>query len=108
MQLMVYAPYGRTGIYMIQEYCRLLGVDATEEELRDLGMMIGALSADHPIAGVVNQAKDFRNPDALADALLHPQDRATPCRSFTPGSSVAACHSGAGSTRLPSGRNAGQ
>jgi 2-polyprenyl-3-methyl-5-hydroxy-6-metoxy-1,4-benzoquinol methylase len=76
MQLMVYAPYGRAGIYMIQEYCRLLMVDATEEELRDLGMTIGALSSDHPIAGVVKQAKDFRNSDALADALLHPQDRA--------------------------------
>jgi hypothetical protein len=25
---------------------------------------------------VARQAKDFRNPDALADALLHPQDRA--------------------------------
>jgi len=25
---------------------------------------------------VAMQAKDFRNPDALADALLHPQDRA--------------------------------
>ena len=37
---------------------------------------MGALSADHPIAGVVRRAKDFRDPDALADALLHPQDRA--------------------------------
>src|SRR5215469_10553692 len=27
MQLMVYAAYGRAGIYMMQEYCRLLGVD---------------------------------------------------------------------------------
>jgi SAM-dependent methyltransferase len=76
MHLMVYAPYGRAGIYMIQEYCRLLGVGATEGELRDLSRMIGVLSADHPIAGVVRQAKDFRNPDAIADALLHPQDRA--------------------------------
>jgi SAM-dependent methyltransferase len=76
MQVMVYAPYGRTGIYMMQEYCRLLGVGATEEELRDLGAVIGALSADHPITGVARRAKDFRNPDALADALLHPQDRA--------------------------------
>jgi hypothetical protein len=61
---------------MMQEYCRLLGIDASEGELRDLGATIGALSADHPIAGVVRRAKDFRNPDALADALLHPQDRA--------------------------------
>jgi ubiquinone/menaquinone biosynthesis C-methylase UbiE len=76
MHLMVYATYGRAGIYMIQEYCRLLGLGATEQELRQLGAVIRALSADHPIAGVVKRAKDFKNPDALADALLHPQDRA--------------------------------
>src|SRR5215472_16447347 len=76
MHLMVYAPYGRAGVYMIQEYCRLLGVGTTEAELRNLSTMLGVLSADHPIAGVVRRAKDFRNPDALADALLHPQDRA--------------------------------
>jgi SAM-dependent methyltransferase len=76
MHLMVYAAYGRAGIYMLQEYCRLLGIGATEAELRELGTTIGALSSDHPIAGVVKRAKDFRNPDALADALLHPQDRA--------------------------------
>jgi SAM-dependent methyltransferase len=76
MHLMVYAIYGRAGVYMMQEYCRLLGVSATEEELQDLGNTIGALSSDHPIAGVARQAKDFRSPDALADALLHPQDRA--------------------------------
>jgi SAM-dependent methyltransferase len=76
MHVMVYAAYGRAGIYMMQEYCRLLGVGPSEAELRDLGTTIGALPSDHPIAGVVRQAKDFRNPDALADALLHPQDRA--------------------------------
>jgi 2-polyprenyl-3-methyl-5-hydroxy-6-metoxy-1,4-benzoquinol methylase len=76
MQVMVYATYGRAGIYMMQEYCRLLGIGATEAELRDLGAVIGALSADHPIAGVARRTKDFIYPDALADALLHPQDRA--------------------------------
>jgi very-short-patch-repair endonuclease/SAM-dependent methyltransferase len=76
MQLMVYAAYGRAGIYMMQEYCRLLGVGPTQEELRDLGTTIAALSSDHPIAAVARRTKDFTYPDALADALLHPQDRA--------------------------------
>ncbi|MGO9266875.1 MAG: class I SAM-dependent methyltransferase [Candidatus Binataceae bacterium] len=76
MHLMVYAAYGRAGIYMMQEYCRLLGVGASDKELRDLGTTIGALSSDHPISGVARRVKDFRNPDALADTLLHPQDRA--------------------------------
>ena len=73
---MVYGAYGRAGIYIMQEYCRLLGVGATETELRDLGAVISALSPDHPIAGVARRTKDFTYLDALADALLHPQDRA--------------------------------
>jgi 2-polyprenyl-3-methyl-5-hydroxy-6-metoxy-1,4-benzoquinol methylase len=76
MHVMVYATYGRAGIYMMQEYCHLLGIGASKSELRDLGAVIGALSVDHPISGVARRAKDFRHPDALADALLHPQDRA--------------------------------
>jgi len=76
MRLMVYARYGRAGIYMIQEYCRLLGIAAVEDDLRDLSATLAALPADHPISGVLRKAKDFRRPEAMADALLHPQDRA--------------------------------
>jgi 2-polyprenyl-3-methyl-5-hydroxy-6-metoxy-1,4-benzoquinol methylase len=76
MHVMVYATYGRAGVYIMQEYCRLIEVRASEQELRELGEMIGALSDAHPIALVAKRAKDFRRPDALADALLHPQDRA--------------------------------
>jgi SAM-dependent methyltransferase len=76
MRLMVYARYGRTGIYMMQDYCRLLGVTTSEDDLQSLGAALGALPADHPISGVLRKAKDFRRPEAMADALLHPQDRA--------------------------------
>ena len=76
MQLMVYAPYGRAGIYMMQEYCRLLGITATPKDLRDLDSALDALPDDHPLAAVMHNAKDFRHPEALADALLHPLDRA--------------------------------
>ena len=76
MHIMVYAPYGRAGITMMQDYCRLLGIGVRDEDLRDLGETVHALPIDHPIAGVVKRAKDFARPDALADALLNPQDRA--------------------------------
>jgi SAM-dependent methyltransferase len=76
MHVMVYAPYGRTGIYMMQEYCRLLGIGVRDEDLRDLGQTVQALPIDHPITGIVKRAKDFAKPDALADALLNPRDRA--------------------------------
>jgi len=76
MQLMVYAPYGRAGIYMMQEYCRLLAVDSSTEQLRELGAALEALPPTHPMGSLMRSALDFRHPDALADALLHPQDRA--------------------------------
>ena len=76
IHVMVYAPYGRAGVYMMQDYCRLLGIGVADEELRDLGETIQGLSSGHPIAGILKRAKDFARPDALADALLNPQDRA--------------------------------
>jgi len=76
IHLMVYAQYGRAGIYMLQEYCRRLRIGTSAEELRDLAAALGALPRDHPIANLLGRAKDFLHPDALADALLHPRDRA--------------------------------
>ncbi len=76
MHLMVYAPYGRAGIYMMQEYCRMLGIGSAESDLQELAAALESLPADHPIGGVLRRGKDFRRPDAMADALLHPLDRA--------------------------------
>ena len=33
MHLMVYAPYGRAGIYMLQEFCRRIGIQASDDEI---------------------------------------------------------------------------
>ena len=76
MRLMVYARYGRAGIYMMQEYCRLLGIEASAADLQTLRAALEALPADHPISGLLRRSKDFWRPEAMADALLHPQDRA--------------------------------
>ena len=76
MQLMVYAPYGRTGIYMLQQFCRQLGIRATDDEIRDLVAALKALPPGHPLERLLREAPDFQHDAAIADALLHPQDRA--------------------------------
>ena len=76
MHLMVYAPYGRTGIYMLQEFCRRLGIRAVDDEIRDLIAALAMLPRGHPLENLLREAPDFRNEAALADALLNPQDRA--------------------------------
>ena len=76
MNVMLYAPYGRTGIYIIQEFCRRVGITATDVDIRDLVAALKALPPGHPMQNLLRDAPDFRNEAALADALLHPCDRA--------------------------------
>lgn len=76
MHLMVYAPYGRTGVYMLQDYCRRLGIGTAQHEIQELAATLGALPADHPLMPLLRSARDFQSEAGLADALLHPQDRA--------------------------------
>jgi hypothetical protein len=76
MHLMVYAAYGRAGVYMLREYCRRLGIGHTEEEISELANTLMALPQDHPLARLLGESPDFRSKAGLADALLHPQDRA--------------------------------
>jgi SAM-dependent methyltransferase len=76
MHLMVYAPYGRTGIYMLQEFCRRVGIAASDEGIRELVAALASLPPGHPLQHLLRAAPDFKHAAALADALLNPQDRA--------------------------------
>lgn len=76
MHLMVYAPYGRAGIYMLQEFCKRVGIRATDDGIRQLVTALKVLPSEHPLQTLLREAPDFREAAALADALLHPQDRA--------------------------------
>jgi len=73
--LMMYAPYGRAGIYLLQEYCRKLGIGTSEREIGELKAVVEALPRHHPLAPLLGASRDFQNADALADALLNPRDR---------------------------------
>jgi SAM-dependent methyltransferase len=75
LHVMVYAPYGRAGIYMVQDYCRRLGIGVTESEIRDLAASLKALPPDHPLVPLLRNSPDFADRAGLADALLHPRDR---------------------------------
>ena len=74
MYVMVYAPYGRTGVYMMQEYCRKLGVGTSPQEIRDLISVLRVLPQHHPLLAAQGGAREFMN-DAIADALMNPRDR---------------------------------
>ncbi len=76
MHLMLYAPYGRAGIYMLQEYCRRIGVGRSAAEICDLVATLKALPADHPLVPLLRNSPDFATTAGVADALLHPRDRA--------------------------------
>jgi len=76
MQLMVYAPYGRAGIYLLQEFCQRVGIGPSDGEIRDLISALLRLPKGHPLQDLLNHAPELRNEAALADSLLHPNDRA--------------------------------
>lgn len=75
MYLMVYAPYGRTGVHMIQEYCRKLGVGTTPQEVGDLTAVLREVPQNHPVLQMMRGSRESLNADALIDALLNPRDR---------------------------------
>jgi SAM-dependent methyltransferase len=76
MQLMVYAPYGRAGIYLLQEFCKRLGIHPNDGEISNLMAALHALPEWHPLRALLAQSPDFQDEAAVADALLNPQDRA--------------------------------
>ena len=74
--LMVYAPYGRAGVYLLQDYCRRLGIGASVGEINDLATVVESLPVHHPLVSLLRGSRDALVADALADALLNPRDRA--------------------------------
>jgi hypothetical protein len=71
---MVYAKYGRFGISMMRELSSMLGVETTPQDIEDLVRTLRELPLGHPMSHVLRQIPDFRDPDALADALLNPRE----------------------------------
>ena len=75
MYLMLYAPYGRTGVRMLQEYCRKLGIGTSSQEINDLTAVLQLLPQYHPLLSMLRGARNALDARALVDALLNPRDR---------------------------------
>jgi SAM-dependent methyltransferase len=75
MYLMLYAPYGRTGVSMLQEYCRRLGIGTTPEEINDLNVVLRRLPQFHPLLLMMRGSRQGLEANALVDAVLNPRDR---------------------------------
>lgn len=75
LRVMVYGRFGRFGIELLQEFSRRLGVEPTESEIEQLTDTLRELPLGHPISHVLRDTADFRDPGALADALLNPRER---------------------------------
>ena len=75
MYLMLYAPYGRAGVYMLREYCNRLGVETTPQEINDLTQVLRMIPQHHPLLSMMRGAREGLDAKALVDALLNPRDR---------------------------------
>jgi SAM-dependent methyltransferase len=99
LNVMVYAPYGRAGIYMLQDYCRRLGIGGTTPEIRNLATSLKALPLYHLLAPLLRSSPDFAAGAGLADALLHPRTDRTRSHNCWTSSTVTAWCLGAGCAR---------
>ena len=76
MYLMVYATYGRAGVYMLQDAIRLLGGGADFPELVALARpLVEHLPANHPFHAVRWQDMEWQDDAGIVDLLLHVRDR---------------------------------
>jgi SAM-dependent methyltransferase len=73
--LMLYAPYGRAGVYLLQDYCRRLRIGTSVREINDLATVVEALPEQHPLVTLLRSSREALNAEALADALLNPRDQ---------------------------------
>jgi SAM-dependent methyltransferase len=74
MSLMVYAPHGRQGIYMLQDFCTRVGLPLNETTATKLQELLQGLPENHPFY-LSGHARDkaIALPEVI-DMLMHPRD----------------------------------
>ncbi len=77
ISVMVYARYGRVGVYMMQELFRILGLQQEPADVQVVKDALTAVGAHHPVRPYLHMARRDLGSDAgLVDTFLHPRDQA--------------------------------
>jgi SAM-dependent methyltransferase len=73
--IMLYARYGRAGIYMAQELFRLLRLGQSSEDVATVKSALNAFPADHPLRRCLSRENDLAFDAGVVDTFLHRMDR---------------------------------
>jgi SAM-dependent methyltransferase len=74
--IMNYAPHGRAGVYILQEFFRLLGLKQDADGVRIVKDTLRAVGPTHPIHLHFHRPIDANSDASLVDTFLHARDRA--------------------------------
>jgi SAM-dependent methyltransferase len=74
--LLLYGKYGRTGVYLLQQMFRMLGIGQSPADVAFVKQALGVLKSDHTARIYMNHAPDLNFDAGIVDTFLHPQDRA--------------------------------
>ena len=74
MSLMVYARYGRTGLYMLQDLSHRLGMGTTQETAEELRELCWLLPNSHPFRSMGPKQHQKIDLNEILDMLAHPRD----------------------------------
>jgi SAM-dependent methyltransferase len=74
--VMLYAKYGRAGVYMLQDLFRLLGVQQDAAGVALVRQTLAMIPPSHPMQQYLRVATDLHSDAGLVDTFLHPRDRA--------------------------------
>ena len=73
--IMLYAKYGRAGIYMAQEMFRLLRLSQSPADVATVKSLINAFPTDHPLRRCLSRENDLAFDAGVVDTFLHRMDR---------------------------------
>lgn len=76
MVLMLYGATVRTGVYMLQDAFRRMGVAQSPEGVAQVRQILKELPARHYAQDYIRAADELKEDAAIVDTFLHPQDRA--------------------------------